>query len=41
MHSPTFDALLHPLNLATLALAAAAGLCAAWWLFPLGLLVWG
>jgi hypothetical protein len=33
-------ALFHPLNLAVLALAAAAGLCAAWWLFPMGMLVW-
>ncbi len=40
MRSPFAQALLNPLNLAALALAAAAGLCAAWWLFPLGLLVW-
>ena len=39
--SPFLDALLNPLNLVTLALAVAAGLCATWWLFPLGLLVWG
>jgi hypothetical protein len=38
--SPALDALLHPLNLATLGLAVAFGLCGAWWLFPLGLLVW-
>jgi hypothetical protein len=31
---------MHPINLATLALAVAAGLCAAWWLFPIGLVVW-
>jgi hypothetical protein len=39
--SPFLDALLNPLNLVMLALAVAAGLCATWWLFPLGLLVWG
>jgi hypothetical protein len=41
MRSPILTALLHPLNLAALAMTVAAGLCAAWWLFPLGLLVWG
>ncbi len=41
MRSPILTALFNPLNLATLALAVAAGLCAAWWLFPLGLIVWG
>jgi hypothetical protein len=40
MRSPLLTALFHPLNLTTLAVAVAAGLCAAWWLFPLGLLVW-
>jgi len=40
MRSPTLDALLNPLNLVTLGLAVAFGLCGAWWLFPLGLLVW-
>jgi chromosome segregation ATPase len=38
--SPWLTALINPLNLAMLALSVAAGLCAAWWLFPLGLLVW-
>src|SRR5258706_5956380 len=38
--SPWLTALIHPLNLAMLALAVAAGLCAAWWLLPLGLLLW-
>jgi len=38
--SPWLTALINPLNLAMLALALAAGLCAAWWLFPLGLVVW-
>jgi hypothetical protein len=32
--------LLNPLNLVTLGLAVTLGLCGAWWLFPLGLLVW-
>jgi len=41
MRSPLLLAFMNPLNLAMLALAVAAGLCAAWWLFPLGLLVWG
>jgi chromosome segregation ATPase len=40
MRSPFVTGLLHPLNLAMLALAAFAGLVAAWWLFPLGLLLW-
>jgi hypothetical protein len=40
MRSPLAQALLNPLNLAMLALAVAAGLCAAWWLLPLGLLLW-
>lgn len=40
MRSPYLIAFLNPLNLAMLALAVAAGLCAAWWLFPLGLLFW-
>ncbi len=39
--SPFVAALLHPLNLAVLALAAAAGLCSWWVFFPLGLLLWG
>jgi hypothetical protein len=38
--SPLLIGLLHPLNLAMLALAFAAGLCAAWWLFPIGILLW-
>jgi len=40
MQNPYLQALLNPINLAMLALAAAAGLCAAWWLFPLGLVFW-
>jgi chromosome segregation ATPase len=38
--SPWLTALINPLNLAMLAMAVAAGLCAAWWLLPLGLLLW-
>ncbi len=38
--SPFITALVNPIALSTLALSAAAGLCAAWWLFPLGLLLW-
>jgi hypothetical protein len=40
MRSPLTTALLNPLNLAMLFLSGLAGLLAAWWLFPLGLLVW-
>jgi chromosome segregation ATPase len=40
MKSIYLTALTHPLNTATLALAAAAGLCAAWWLFPIGMVLW-
>lgn len=39
--SPLLAALIDPLNLAMLGLTFAAGLCAAWWLLPLGLLLWG
>jgi chromosome segregation ATPase len=38
--SPWLTALINPLNLAMLALAVAAALCSAWWLLPLGLLLW-
>jgi hypothetical protein len=38
--SASFYALFHPVNLAVLALAAAAGACAAWWLFPVGVVLW-
>jgi hypothetical protein len=34
------SALTNPVNLMMLALAAAAGLCSAWWLFPVGIAVW-
>lgn len=40
MRSPLVTGLFHPLNLAMLGLAGLAGLVAAWWLFPLGLLLW-
>ncbi len=38
--SPLLTALLNPLNLAMLALIVAAGLCSAWWLAPVGLVLW-
>lgn len=38
--SPLLIALLQPLHLVLLAMAVAAGLCGAWWLFPLGLVLW-
>ncbi len=41
MRSPFLTALFHPVNLIMLGLAAFAGLVAAWWLFPVGLLFWG
>jgi hypothetical protein len=37
---PFVKAFLHPLNLGALFLAIASGLCSAWWMFPVGLLVW-
>jgi hypothetical protein len=37
---PIVSSILHPLNLAMLALTAAGGLCAAWWLAPVGLAFW-
>lgn len=40
MRSPLLTALFHPLNLLMLGLSVFAGLIAAWWLFPLGLLFW-
>ena len=43
MRSPSLwvSALTDRMNLATLGIAIAAGLLAAWWLFPVGLIVWG
>jgi hypothetical protein len=38
--SPFLTALFHPASLSMLALTAAAGLCAAWWMAPVGLLFW-
>jgi chromosome segregation ATPase len=38
--SPFLTGLLHPLNLLTLALSVVAGLISAWWLFPVGIVVW-
>jgi hypothetical protein len=40
MSSPFVSALFHPLNLMILLVAVGAGLIAAWWLFPLGLVLW-
>ncbi|MEK7276441.1 MAG: hypothetical protein AAB427_03755 [Chloroflexota bacterium] len=33
-------ALFNPLNISMLVVSAAAGLCSAWWLFPLGVVLW-
>jgi hypothetical protein len=41
VQSPFITALFHPLNLAILALAIAAGLCSWWGLFPVGMVIWG
>jgi hypothetical protein len=41
MRSPLATALTNPTSLAILGLSFLAGLMAAWWLFPLGLLFWG
>jgi chromosome segregation ATPase len=41
MRAPLLATILNPINLAMLALTFAAGLCSAWWLFPVGLLLWG
>ena len=38
--SPFLTALFHPTSLSMLALSAAAGLCAAWWMAPIGLVIW-
>jgi len=40
MRSPFKVAFLNPLNLAILILSITFGLCAAWWLFPVGLILW-
>jgi hypothetical protein len=40
MRSTLTAALFNPLNVAMLGLSVAAGLCAAWWLLPVGLLLW-
>lgn len=37
---PLLTSLLNPVNLAMLALTVAAGLCSAWWLAPVGLVLW-
>lgn len=38
--SPLLLALFNPVNLSMLALTVAAGLCSAWWLAPIGLILW-
>jgi hypothetical protein len=40
MRSPFLTALFHPLNILMALVAVIAGLVAAWWLFPLGILLW-
>jgi hypothetical protein len=41
MQSPLATALSNPYNLAILALSVIAGMVSAWWLFPIGLVLWG
>lgn len=41
MRSPLTTALLNPINIITLVFSGLAGLMAAWWLLPIGLIVWG
>lgn len=38
--SPLLAGLIHPLNVLALGISVMAGLVSAWWLFPVGLLVW-
>jgi hypothetical protein len=40
MRSPFWIALTHPLNILMLGASVAAGMLAAWWLFPVGLVLW-
>ncbi len=40
MRTTVMNALIHPIHILTLLIAVVSGLIAAWWLFPLGLLVW-
>lgn len=40
MRSPLLAGLLNPLNILMLLVTVLAGLVAAWWLFPLGILLW-
>lgn len=40
MKSPIVVALIHPLNILMAGLAVFAGLVSAWWLFPIGMLLW-
>ena len=38
--SPFLTALFHPVNLSMLGLTLAAGVCSAWWMAPIGILLW-
>lgn len=40
IRSPLLTGLIHPLNLLMLGLSVFAGLVSAWWLFPVGLVLW-
>lgn len=41
MRSPLTTALFNPLNIVALLFSGLAGLLAAWWLLPIGLIIWG
>ena len=40
IRSPFLAGVTHPLNMLTLGTSVVAGLIAAWWLFPVGLIIW-
>ena len=40
MRSPLTTALFNPINIITLVFSGLAGLLAAWWLFPIGVVIW-
>lgn len=40
MRSPALTALLHPLNIVMAGIVVFAGLMSAWWLFPVGVVLW-
>jgi hypothetical protein len=41
MRTTFMNALIHPIHILTFAAAVLSGLLSAWWLFPVGVLIWG